>query len=189
MNIKNIIKTVTDFLNLTTNTDEEALNNGTKRYLIESVERFLFRNREYVYNDISDDIRYDEFSKIAQKKWNVLLKNVFTKKVMKNEDVNVHQMIVSDIFNQFHKDIIREIRCHSYDIGKGILTSKRLNEFSKNVDLFYEFLTMKERKGIKLILRIDKYGKDFIMGELKSVVNRLIDEKNRRMRYCKNYYV
>lgn len=189
MNIKNIIKTVTDFLNLTTNTDKEALNNGTKRYLIESVERFLFRNREKVYGNISEDIRYDEFCKIAKKKWNVLLKNVFTKKVMKNEDVNVHQMIVSDIFNHFHKDIIREIRCHSYDIGKGILTSKRLNEFSKNVDLFYEFLTMKERKGIKLIYNVDKYGKDFINGELKSVVNRLIDEKNRRMRYYKNYYV
>ena len=83
MNIKNIIKTVTDFLNLTTNTDEETLNNGTKMYLIESVEKFLFRNREKVYGNISEDIRYDEFCKIAKKKWNVLLKNVFTKKVMK----------------------------------------------------------------------------------------------------------
>lgn len=187
MNIKNIIKTVTDFLN----TDKGSLNDfgtGTKMYLIESVEKFLFRNREKVYGNISEDIRFDEFSKIAQKKWNVLLKNVFTKKVMKNEDVNVKQMIVSDVFNYFHKDIIKEIRRNAYDISKGILTMKRLNEFKNNMDLFYEFLTMKERKGIKLIRNVDKYDKDFVFGELECVINRLIDEKNRGVRYCKNYY-
>ena len=190
MNIKHIIKKVMEILSNGNVPNEESIKvfgSNTKMFLIKSVENYLYRNREKVYGNMSDDIRYEEFKKIAKKKWDILLSAIFSKKVLNNEDINVNQIIVSEIFDFYYKDIIKEIRHNAYDISKGILTTKRLNEFNKNIDCFYEFLTMKERKGIKLIFNVDKYGKDFIMTELRSLLKRLIEEKEKGVRYYKNY--
>lgn len=190
MNIKHIIRKVIGILRIGNVSNEGSLKefgSNTKMFLIKSVENYMCHNRMKVYGNMSNDIRYEEFKKIAKKKWSILLSAIFSKKVLNNEDINVNQIIVSEIFNFYYKDIIKEIRHNAYDISKGILTAKRLDEFNKNIDGFYEFLTMKERKGIKLIYNVDKYGKNFIMTELKSLLKRLIEEKEKGVRYCKNY--
>ena len=77
-----------------------------KKRLIEWIQVFMNMHRGIAYQDIGNDILFNDFLKIAEKNWKEMLNNVFSSNVMNDNDINIKQQITSDIFNYYYKSLM-----------------------------------------------------------------------------------
>ena len=149
----------------------------TKKYLIDWVQVYMNVHRGTVYQNIADEVLYKDFSRIAKKNWENVLKSAFSDKVMNDNEILIEQQINSDIFHYYHKKLFHEIRNVSYNIINNISNIPTLVKFANDIDKAYVYLVTKHPKRFKVLHDIEKYGERIIMRELKIVVDKIVEKK------------
>lgn len=149
----------------------------TKKYLIDWVQVYMNVHRGTVYQNIADEVLYKDFSRIAKKNWENVLKSAFSDKVMNDNEILIEQQINSDIFHYYHKKLFHEIRNISYNIINNISNIPTLMKFANDIDKAYVYLVTKHPKRFKVLHDIEKYGERVIMRELKIVVDKIVEKK------------
>lgn len=149
----------------------------TKKYLIDWVQVYMNVHRGIVYQNIADEVLFKDFSRIAKKNWENVLKSAFSDKVMNDNEILIEQQINSDIFHYYHKKLFHEIRNISYNIINNISNIPTLMKFANDIDKAYVYLVTKHPKRFKVLHDIEKYGERVIMRELKIVVDKIVEKK------------
>lgn len=193
MNIKNIIKTVTDFLNylvmdnliegvekfLFRKKSSHKIDAAAKKRLIEWVQVYMNMNRGNVYSVVNKRVQFNNFSKSAKKMWRNVLSSAFSSGVMNDSEIGIEQMIVSDVFNYYYKGLFHEIRNISYNILDNTFSGEELMNYYRSDDFMgiHSILIDKHCKRFKVLQDVEKYGENIISVELKSVVEKLLRKK------------
>ena len=149
----------------------------TKKYLIDWIQVYMNVHRGTVYQNIADEVLFKDFSRIAKKNWENVLKSAFSDKVMNDNEILIEQQITSDIFHYYHKKLFHEIRNVSYNIINNISNIPTLVKFANDIDKAYVYLVTKHPKRFKVLHDIEKYGERIIMRELKIVVDKIVEKK------------
>ena len=155
-----------------------------KKRIIEWIQVFMNMHRGIAYQDIGNDISFNDFLRIAEKNWKEMLNDVFSSKIMNDNDINIKQQITSDIFNYYYKSLFHEIRVISYNIVDSNFNGNELINFYNNVDELYVYLINNHSKRFKVLYNIEKYGKKIIMTELKNIVEKIIKKKLAEKFWC-----
>lgn len=151
------------------------INDETKNLLIETIQKFMNINRHDVYCHISNNLTYEKYSNIAKKSWYNMLCSVFTKTVLK--DIDISEQITSDIFEEYYKDLLHEIRDKVYRLCKVNLSVTELNFYYGNIGKFYSYVIKQKERNFKEIHEIERYGINIIANELKKIIEKVILEK------------
>lgn len=185
MNISNIIKTVTDFLNgsvekfLFRKKSSHKIDSASKKRLIEWVQVYMNMNRGNVYANVDKRVQFDDFSKASKKMWRNVLGSAFSSEVMRDSEIGIEQQIVSDIFSYYYKGLFHEIRTISYNIIDNTFSGEDLVKYYVKNDFMgiHSILINKHSKRFKVLQDVEKYGENVIVRELKEVVEKLLRKK------------
>jgi hypothetical protein len=158
-------------------TSYAALDNKSKKYLIDWVVVFMNHNRGRAYCNIPKSYHFKEFSKVAKENWNNILNSVFSPAVMSDKDIAIEQQIVSDIFNYYYRILFHEIRNVSHNIINTVFDTPALTGFLKDIGKLYIYLVKEHPKKYSDMHDIEKFGENVIFPELENVVRKILTKR------------
>ena len=155
------------------------IDSASKKRLIEWVQVYMNMNRGSVYANVDKRTQFDNFSKDSKKMWRNVLSSAFSSSGMRDSEIGIEQMIVSDIFSYYYKGLFHEIRNISYNILDNTFSGEDLVKYYVKNDFMgiYSILINKHCKRFKVLQDAEKYGENVIVRELKDVVEKLLKKK------------
>ena len=155
------------------------IDSASKKRLIEWVQVYMNMNRGSVYSVVDKRVQFDNFSKASKKMWRNVLGSAFSSGVMRDSEIGIEQMIVSDIFSYYYKGLFHEIRNISYNILDNTFSAEKLVNYYRSNDFMgiHSILITNHSKRFKVLQDVEKYGENVIVMELKTVVEKLLRKK------------